>query len=100
MSHHILEDSDFRKVFRRIARERLISFRDLSDVLDREGEPVRDNLRGVAEQLVEAGLVGKRQAPVSDFTTYYLTADGLSANRTVQNLEYKQSLDEQSKQSA
>lgn len=87
MEHHLLEDRDFRKVFRRIARERLISLRDLNHMLDREGEPVRDSLQGLLEQLVEEGLVEEQKAPILDFNTYHLTVDGLAVERTLRNLE-------------
>lgn len=89
MEHHLLEDSEVRKVFHRIARERLVSFRDLSDLLDREAAPVRDELHGLLRQLVDSGLVEEQEAPIPDFNTYYLTADGLAANRTRINLERK-----------
>jgi predicted transcriptional regulator len=89
MEHHLLEDSDVRKVFQRIARERIVSFRDLSNLLDREAASVRDDLHGLLGQLVESGLIEEQEAPITDFNAYYLTADGLAANRTRTNLERK-----------
>lgn len=94
MEHHLLEDEEIRKVFQRIARERLVSFRDLGNILDREGVPVRNGLRGLLEQLVEAGLVEEQKAPIVDFNTYHLTVGGLAADRTRRNLERRRSKDQ------
>lgn len=85
MYHHTLEEHDARVVFERIAESKLINFRDLDCWLKRDGL-VRNNLRGVLEQLVEQGLIEKQEAPVSDFNTYYLSANGLTANRTLNRL--------------
>lgn len=86
MHNHILEEHDPRVAFQRIAWEKLVNFRDLEYSLKRDGV-VRNNLRGVVEQLVADGLVEVQKAPISDFDTYYLTEDGLTANRTLENLK-------------
>ena len=85
MYHHALEEHDARVVFQRIAQSKLINFRDLEQWLKRDGL-VRNNLRGVLEQLVEQELIEKQYAPVFDFDTYYLSENGLTANRTLERL--------------
>lgn len=85
MNHHALEEHDARVVFQRIAESKLINFRDLERWLKRDGL-VRNNFRGVLEQLEEQGLIEKQEAPLDDFSTYYLSANGLTANRTLQRL--------------
>lgn len=85
MDHHALEEHDARVVFQRIARSKLINFRDLDRWLKRDGL-VRNNLRGVLEQLVEQRLIDKQEAPVYDFNTYYLSVNGLTVNRTLDRL--------------
>jgi predicted transcriptional regulator len=88
MHHHSLEEHDARVVFQLIAQEKLITFRDLEYQLKRDGL-VRNNLRGVVEQLVEEELVEKQKAPIQDFDTYYLSEGGFTANRTLGNLKPK-----------
>lgn len=89
MDHHLLEDKNAMEVFSRIARERLVSYRDLSDILDRENATVRDGLSGLLDQLTEEGLIEEQEAPIHDFNTYYLTVDGRAADRTRRNLEQR-----------
>ncbi len=85
MHNLILEEHDPRVVFQRIASGKIVNYRDLERSLKRDGL-VRNNLRGVVEQLVSDGLIEQQKAPISDFDTYYLTEDGLTANRTLKNL--------------
>ena len=39
------------------------------------------------EWLRKQGLIEKQEAPIADFDTYYVTADGLAANNTLEKIE-------------
>lgn len=85
MYHHILVEHDARVVLQRIALGKVVNFRDLDDSLKRDGV-VRNDARGVVEQLVEQGLIEKQEAPISDFDTFYLSEDGQAAYSTLEHL--------------
>ncbi len=85
MYHHILEEHDARVVFQRIALGKVVNFRDLDDSLKRDGA-VRNDARGVVDQLVDQGLIVKQEAPISDFDTFHLSEDGQTAYSTLEHL--------------
>lgn len=82
----LLQDTVARKVLEAIAREKKLQFRDLAKVFQLEhieGEEASKAL----ELLKTVGLIGEETAPIADFHTYYVTAEGLSAERQLRRLK-------------
>ena len=78
----VLRDSDARKVFETVANRRLVLFRELLRSFDLgDDEAARQRLHGLLGSLKRQNLINETAAPVEDFATYYVTADGLSAQR-------------------
>jgi hypothetical protein len=78
----LLADRSTRTIFETVARERKISHKDLVQTLTRIAGVVSTNeISTRLDQLEEAKLIGEQGAPIEDFKTYYITADGLSAER-------------------
>jgi len=71
-----------RNVFNKVAQERTIRFRDLQHSLGIE----RAEAVATLNKLKEAKLIKEQGAPVEDFTTFYVTAAGISAERQLRNL--------------
>ncbi len=84
----LLQDTDARKVLEAIAREKKLYFRDLAKVLQLEHiEGTDANPIKALELLKTAGLIEEETAPISDFHTYYVTAEGLSTERQLRRLK-------------
>lgn len=73
-----------REVFRTVAKNRYVRFRDLCD---RKIVPDPKALNSVLQDLTNAALIRTEEAPVADFNTYYVTAEGLSAERALTRFE-------------
>jgi hypothetical protein len=81
----LLQNAHARKVFETIAHAKKLQAKDLSRVWQAEqisGEDARHTL----EWLKAADLIGEEAAPVADLHTYYVTAQGLAADRQLQRL--------------
>jgi len=72
-----------RNVFDAVVKKLTIRFKDLVDSLDLEEEKVSESL----VKLEEAKLIEEFAAPVNDFKTLYITANGLTANRELRRLK-------------
>jgi DNA-binding HxlR family transcriptional regulator len=71
-----------RLVFGQVVKNRTIRFGDLVKQVPAIDQAVaREDLRG----LEQANLIAKKSSAVEDFTTYYVTADGLEASRKISN---------------
>jgi len=71
-----------RDVFNKVAKERTIRFKKLQNDLGIE----RDEAFASLNKLKEANLIKEHEAAVEDFTTFYVTAEGLSVERELRNL--------------
>lgn len=81
----ILTDRTAREVFKAVVRQRSINFTNLKKVL---GQGVDVNvIVGPLTKLKEVGLIAEESAPLKDWATYYVTADGLEAERKLSRLE-------------
>lgn len=78
----LFSDDAIKDVFKVIAKERSIRLRELRQVL--EGLP---DLRDSLDKLKAADLIKERAAPIDAFNTYYVTANGLTAERQLQLIE-------------
>ncbi len=72
------------KVFHTVAGARKIALKDLWDSVD---GPTKEQVSASVKQLSKAGLIGEVPASVEDFSTYYVTADGLTAERQMRRLD-------------
>ena len=82
----LLQDTVARKVLETLAREKKLQSRDLSKVF--QIEHIEDKDAGKALELLKtAGLIGEEMAPIADFHTYYVTAEGLSTERQLRRLK-------------
>jgi hypothetical protein len=82
----LLQDTAARKVLEAIAREKKLQFKDLSKTVQIEHLTSEDASKAL-ELLKTAGLIGEETAPIADFHTYYVTAEGLSAERQLRRLK-------------
>ncbi len=70
------------------AREKKLVAKDVPEKA-REAHLPPDQIRQIGELLEwlqNHGFIEKQQAPISDFDTYYVTADGLAAERTLERV--------------
>lgn len=77
----LLSIPTIRTVFNKVAQERTIRFKELQNSLGIERAVAFDTLK----KLKEANLIKEHGAPVEDFTTFYVTAAGISAERELRN---------------
>jgi hypothetical protein len=73
----LFSDSMTRNLFETIVKERKINYRDLIETVNFEGQDPAERL----EKLEQAHLIATSTAPLKDFETYYVTANGLSVER-------------------
>ena len=85
----IFSTPETRKVFETVVKEINIRFKDLVDSLEIDEEKVVESL----DRLEEAKLIEESPAPVRDFKTLYITADGLSANRELRRIKLSEHVD-------
>jgi DNA-binding MarR family transcriptional regulator len=72
-----------RKVFETVVKQITIRFKDLVDSLEIDEATVVESL----DRLEKAKLIDESPAPLRDFKTLYITADGLSANRELRRIK-------------
>jgi predicted MarR family transcription regulator len=70
------------QVFHKVADSRKISLKDLWDL-----GPSKEAISESVRQLSKAGLIGEVPSSLEDFSTYYVTADGLTAERQMRRLD-------------
>lgn len=79
----VLKDTTARKAFRIVLEGKSVPFqaimRGLRLRLDSKTD--RDAVKEAVEHLVETKLVAASVAPIEDFTSYYVTAQGLDMER-------------------
>ncbi len=73
----LLTDATKRKIFQFIAQNRKVRRTEFTRIFGKEDSKSCEKL----SELLEANMIGKESAPISDFDSYYITADGLFADR-------------------
>jgi hypothetical protein len=81
----IMSNPSIREVFKAVARHKYVRRRDLRDQVQSATDPQELNL--VLNELTNASLIRAEKAPLADFDTYYVTAEGLSAERALNRFE-------------
>ena len=81
------------KVLTKVADMRSLRFKEILDYLDpdskekftdpesKEQKHLREQVENAVKVLMDAELIKERSAPIEDFNSYYVTADGLSTAR-------------------
>jgi hypothetical protein len=87
----LLSNGVFNRVFKVIAEQRTVQLKDIRDLLlknqkapmEDQRQTTEDQLREAVDFLKDADLIKERSAPIDDFATYYVTADGLNVERAL-----------------
>lgn len=82
----LFEDAATRNVFEAVAKPRTILIRDLKNTFSGE------NLEHSINVLKEADLIKEKPAVINDFSTLYLTADGMDAVQALKRYNLKTDL--------
>jgi hypothetical protein len=82
---NILSDNVTRSIFHLIADERQVTYRDLVNTLDEQHIRTEDASERL-ERLRNAQLIEKEGAPLPDYETFYITANGLSVDRQLSKI--------------
>ena len=82
----LLGNSVLRDVFKAVVSERTIRFKDLRESFQ-EGQIDPVELKASLRQLQDVELIKELPASIDDFATYYVTADGLTAERELKRAE-------------
>ena len=87
----VLFSNDVTKfVFKEVLKNRSAMFKEIRESLSKKPEfSALDNstLEETVRKLKDADLIKERTAPIEDFNTYYVTADGLTAERQLRLAE-------------
>lgn len=75
----LLSDPIARRIFDHVVKMRSIRFADIAKRVQPEVD--RDAAKAMLQKLEQAQLIGEKGAALDDYTTYYVTADGLEASR-------------------
>ncbi len=76
----VFKPIDF-KVLDKVANARRIVFKDLWDSVGSEEKSSKEEVAESVEKLSHAGFIKVAPASFQDFHTYYVTAEGLTAER-------------------
>lgn len=74
----VLSDDTARRVFEEVARSRIVSHGQLSEQLSEINE---DAIVKSLSKLKGIGLIDRRSAVISEWDRYFITAEGLAAER-------------------
>ena len=75
----LLSDPIARRLFEYVVKMRSIRFEELAKRVEPEVD--RQMAKTMLQKLEQAQLIGEKGAALDDYTTYYVTADGLEASR-------------------
>jgi hypothetical protein len=84
MAELVVDNALILKTFEAVAERRNLMLREvleLCDPKDSDREEVRSRIHESLEQLVAEGLVSEEEAPIEDFSVYYITTSGLRMYR-------------------
>jgi|HubBroStandDraft_1064217.scaffolds.fasta_scaffold95640_2 hypothetical protein len=87
----LLSNPVLQEVFKEIVKNRSALFKELVTSLSNNTDlNLEDHqVAGALEQLKNADLIKEREAPIKDFNSYYITADGLTADRQLRLSEQR-----------
>jgi hypothetical protein len=78
----LFSDNVVKHVFKEILKNRTARFKELLESVDTEQDAKhKDQIESAVKMLMEADLIKEREAPIKDFSTYYVTEYGLTAER-------------------
>ena len=79
----LLSDKVVQHVFKAILQNRSAIFKELVASLGKSADDPDDRkqIESAVSRLKQADLIKERAAPIEDFNSYYVTSDGLSAER-------------------
>jgi hypothetical protein len=79
----LLSDKVVQSVFKAILENRSAIFKELLASLGKKPDDPDDRkqIESAVSQLKDADLIKERTAPIEDFNSYYVTSDGLNAER-------------------
>lgn len=80
----LLSDTITKRVFQEVLRNRTVLFKELWESLNKNKELAsvkKPEVEGAVKKLQDANLIKERTTPIKDFNTYYVTANGLNAER-------------------
>ena len=75
----LLSDPIARRIFEHVVKMRSIRFEELAKRVQPEVD--RQLTKAMLQKLEQAQLISEKGASLDDYTTYYVTADGLEASR-------------------
>ena len=87
----LLSNDVVKFVFKEVLKNRSVQFKEIRESLYQKPE-LQSNLdnfklEDAVKKLKDADLIKERTAPIEDFNTYYVTADGLTAERQLRLVE-------------
>jgi hypothetical protein len=76
-----------RSVLDYIIKEKVVVFNDLAKLVTPDNEPLpKEKVAEIVSQLKDESLIGERKSQYEGFDSYYVTAEGLAANREVSRM--------------
>ena len=82
MDHSVIDSAVLLRTFEIVVQARSVTLREILEALNPEedaGVEIKPEIHEALDWLVEKGLVKVREAPIEDFSIYYVTSDGLLA---------------------
>ena len=87
----LLSNNVIKLVFEEVVKKRSVLFKELRQSLGKAAEfpegAEKSQIENAVQVLKEADLIKERTSPIEDFNTYYVTADGLTAERQLRLAE-------------
>lgn len=80
----LFSDKLTKLVFQEVLKKRSVLFKELRDSISKNSEAAnaeKPAIENAVKKLQEANLIKERRTSIEDFNTYYVTANGLSAER-------------------
>jgi hypothetical protein len=82
MDHSVIDSTVVLKIFEIVVQARSVTLREILEALNPEEDErveMKPEIQEALDWLVEKGLVKVGEAPIEDFSIYYVTSDGLLA---------------------
>lgn len=87
----LISNGLLKEVFKTVAKNRSVLFKELYQALGKDLGKTK--VEEAVRQLKDADLIKERVAPIEDFNTYYVTADGLTVEKQLRLAEARVSAD-------
>jgi len=82
MDHSVIDSTVILKTFEIVVQARSVTLIEILEALNPQEDArveIKSEIHEALDWLVERGLVKVREAPIEDFSIYYVTSDGLLA---------------------